>query len=294
MTLIERHHEAHDDRPLDPPIAPRGRVRVRGRVRTLRFTFRLGLVLGSGAVGCASLDPPPETEVPTAAEVRTFFGLLPGSAWRYRRATGGTARAYITGPDTASIAGKTAYVRRVRLQESEAIEEAWFFDGDAADGALRILRMTELAKTSAESATLLTRRFEQDPVPEIGRLSYAARDGALKEPTLKAGARFDTESVARLCTEECGEGETETHRWSVLNAGEATLPVGFEAYGTATVRMSYQRGGARPASATYDFVPGFGLIRFSDFSGTDYLLCAAYVCPDEAGCIGDAELRCAP
>ncbi|MCB9654541.1 MAG: hypothetical protein H6729_10485 [Deltaproteobacteria bacterium] len=262
-----------------------------------RRAYRLPLVLGvffwggsSLVAGCASLDPPPEAEVPTAAEVRNFFGLLPGSAWRYRRATGGTALVHVTGPDAASIAGKSAYVRRVRLQESDTTEEAWFFDGDS-EGTLRILRMTEV-DAGADGLTLVTRRFEHDPIPEVAKLTYNADDGA---PMINAGARLDTVSIAKLCTEQCTDGETETHRWSVLNPGEALLPEGFEGYGSATVRMSYQRMGDHPVSATFEFVPGFGLVRFSDFSGTDYLLCAAYVCPQEdAGCLGDETLTCTP
>lgn len=232
----------------------------------------------ASVAGCGE-DPAPVDPVPTAAEVRSYWGLNPGSCYRYRYTPAGAqipahGTMTILGPNTQRIAGKTVYIQSFQLDVGGEPGE-FLLDADTTPGELRLLQFGE-----GSGPMRVTQTYDESP-PLWTKLEYAA-DGSVDF----ADDVFTTQSTPRG-----GSGAVE-HKWIVLNKADmAATPDGVK----PAVKLSYSRSGI--GTSFYYLVPGFGIANFTDSNNTTYQVCAARVCDASNNCTGApscAELMCTP
>lgn len=229
--------------------------------------------LCSLAFACGD-DPRPPEQVPTAAEVRDYYGLNAGSCWRYRTSAAG-ATVTIIGPDTQRISGRTVYIMSYQ-RTNGGLPIEWLLDADSEPGTILLWRIDEGRGTEGVFT------FE-NPAPVFAKFAY--EDGAVDF----AQTTFETVSTPR------GAMEAQTHRWLVLNRSAMAAKIGANNMleTVPAVRLSYERTG-KPI-ATYSLVPGYGFADFTDTENVSHQVCASRVCDSKNNCVGAnscAELVC--
>ncbi len=248
--------------------AQRKLANVRAVQGFIRTTLRAGLglaALATALTGCGS-DPVPPPKVPTPAEMRTYWGLNPGSCWVYKDLSGMSAglTTSVEGPDTVRIAGRTTYVL-TQSKSSGGIPNVLLFDTDTTPGEMYLARISDGSKTPAVTDTYLT-----DPRPVWGLLEYD-RAGAL---VFGVDGTFESASTPQ------GGSAPVAHKWTVANrAKPVATPEGMN----TGLELRYSKDGA--LTATYDLVPNYGMARIQ-LDGVEYQLCQARVCDAAGACTG--------
>jgi hypothetical protein len=219
-------------------------------------------------IGCGGEDTPPAPEKPSPAAVRATYGLSPGSCWKYRYSQGGVdlfATVDVEGPNMNAIAGRTVYIRRLRL-ESGGLPVEDYFDTES-NAEIVLLRHVE----GRDAASRVTKRYDEDATPPI----FARfRNDAMKNAVMRAGDKFETMSTPK-------DMPAERHVWSVLAVDEpAMTPMGE----MPSYKLQYTRGTSE--TALYNIVPNFGAASFVDFAGVTHQVCAARVCDAAGACTG--------
>lgn len=244
-------------------------------------TWRFGPALVSlfAFAGCGGDDGPPRETFPAPDVVRTAYGLNAESCWRYRFSRDGNslfATVTVSGPNMDAVAGRTVYIQKYQL-ESGGLPTEDYFDTES-NGEIRLLRHAE----GAQAQNRVTKRYEEDATPPLFAKFKLDRTG---QPILDVGERFETNSTPK-------DLPIERHVWSVLsNAEMVVTPDGDK----AAYKLQYNR--ETSSTAVYFVVPGFGVARFVDFSGTTHQVCAARVCDGRGACAGAdscASLVCPP
>jgi hypothetical protein len=233
----------------------------------LRFRWGFGVAVALAACGS---DPPPVDPTPTAAQVRDFWGLNPGSCWVYRYRPSGQvtdifASVSISGPDTVRISGKTVYVLTYQPAASQASE--YVLDVDSTPGEIRLARTSE-----GSGAMRVTTTYLAEPRP-----LWAAFDLDAASSTLKLNdSRFTTSATPE------GGGAAIDHQWVVLNEMDTAAVAGGMAQ--TAIKLSYTRSDA--ATSNWWLVPGYGMARFTDNASLDHQVCASRVCDAANNCTG--------
>lgn len=233
---------------------------MQGRTRTTT----LALVALTWA-GCGS-DPVAPPKVPTAAELRTYWGLNPGSCWVYKDLSGQSAGLTVSvdGPDTVRIAGRTTYIVTQAFSSGGRPNEL-LLDVDAEAGKMFLARATKGTTNPATTETYIA-----DPRPLFGELEYDSK-GALS---------FIPESVIESASTPQGTTVAVAHKWTVGARDKALLiPSGA----TTGMELRYFKNGTR--EAVYDLVPNFGMAHLQ-LDGVDYQVCQARVCDAANVCTG--------
>lgn len=229
--------------------------------RGMKAFSRLGLTAALLAAACSS-DPPPAKMVPTAEEVRSLYGLGPGSCYRYEQLGQRLFSTFdIAGPNTNSIAGRTAFVRKYSQDSGgRPVEEYFATDGD---GEVRLIRLV--------GSDGSVKRYEtNDVAPLFAKFEYDKTD-----VVLQVGDRFEV-------TAQPKDLPAEMHEWTVLSDSQpAVLPGGMSATG---YNLQYKINGGSPT--THLVVPGFGVASFTDATGKTHQVCAARVCDAAGNCTG--------
>ncbi len=232
------------------------------------------LVLPLAACGGEEAPPRPK---PSAEQVRDYYGLNSGSCWRYKYQRAGATLftdATLSGPNATSIAGRTVYVRAVRQQSSTSVDE-WFLDAEK-DAEIRLVR-----STFGNGAGRTTSRYENSS-PLFARLEF----DRTQQVALNVGDRFESDVVPSVCvgSSDCADGPAERHEWAVLKADEMVMT----ADGPLTGYLLEYRiiTDTERKTARYTLVPGRGFLRFTDFDGTFYDLCAYRACDSAGACVG--------
>jgi hypothetical protein len=230
--------------------------------RAMKAFSRLGLTALIAAGACSS-DPPEEKKIPTGEEVRSLYGLGPGSCYRYKNLTNGLFSTFdIAGPNTNSIAGRTTFVRKYSQDSGgRPVEEYFATDGD---GEVRLIRLVDSAG--------MVKRYETDDVaPLFAKFAFNTKNEAI----MKTGDRF-------LVNAQPKDMDAEMHEWTVLSdSGEAVLPDGMTATGYS---LQYKINGG--STTTWSIVPDFGVASFTDTTGKIHQVCAARVCDAVGNCTG--------
>jgi hypothetical protein len=235
--------------------------------RGLRIPALIPALASVALLACGS-DAPTTRPDPAPSAVRDFYGLGPGSCWRYRFSAQGAAlfaTASISGPNTAVVAGETVYLRTFQL-DSGGRPEQHYFDTEVA-GEVRLLRHD----TSDAASQRVTFRYDVPPVLARFELDPAGKLRFLED-------RIDTDTTPV-------EGEPERHVWSVLGREEVSTPAGP----AEAIKLEHRltRGAAGETSIAQAFlVPGQGFARLVDFAGTTYQVCAQRVCDSTGACTG--------
>lgn len=232
-------------------------------------------------LACGSDEVPPK-EVPSPAQVRSYFGINTDSCFRYAYSAGGAtvyARISYTGPNMTSIAGKTVFVRAYS-KESGGLPEEWFLNTES-NGQVRLLRSTE-----GQGGSRITRRYETEPQPLFAELVF----DKMNQPGVAVGDRFEVEATPKACigNGDCTDAPTEKHTWTVLALDRmVTTPEGQ----VPAVELEYrvQAGADAPRVSTYSLVPGKGIAKFTDFTGTLHQVCAWRTCDAAGACTGAAS-----
>lgn len=241
---------------------------VQGFIRT---TTLKGLALaaalatgGAALTGCGS-DPVPPAKVPTPAEMRSYWGLNPGSCWVYKDLSGMSAglTTSVEGPDTVRIAGRTVYVL-TQAKSSGGRPNELVLDTET-NGQMFLARSTDGSVTPSVVETYLT-----DPRPVWGVLEYD-RAGALV-----FGPDGTFESAA---TPKDGAAAI-AHKWTIANREKAVATP--DGPGTG-IELRYSKNGT--LEATYDLVPNFGMAHIQ-LDGVEYQVCQARVCDAAGVCTG--------
>lgn len=242
--------------------------------------MRLGLLLAPFALlaACGGDDPPPK-EVPSPAQVRSYFGINTESCFRYAYSAGGAtvyARISYSGPNMTSIAGKTVYLRAYS-KESGGLPEEWFLDTES-NAEVRLLRSTE-----GQGGSRITRRYETEPQPLFAELAF----DKMNQPSVAVGDRFEVESTPKECigNGDCTDAPAEKHTWTVLALDRmVTTPEGM----LPAVELEYrvQAGTNAPRVSTWSLIPGRGIAKFTDFTGTLHQVCAWRTCDASGACTG--------
>ncbi len=220
------------------------------------------------AIACGEDEPATPDPVPSAAQVRDFWGLGPDSCWRYRRpsSAGGLstfANVTVKPPNTQVIAGKTVYIRSYRPDSSGAPTLEQYFDSEGAPNLVLArsidgVGMDRVVKTYDASPPLFG-RFE---FGEANAIEFHART-------------FETDSTPK-------DGTAENHKWVVFDPESVATHDGM----ADAIKLSYTTGGK---TANFFLVPGYGFAKFTDFDGVPHQVCAARVCNDAGVCTGVAS-----
>lgn len=227
-------------------------------------TRSVGLLLALGAA-CGD-DPPPAPKVPTAAEMRTFYGLNPGSCWVYKNLTDSSLfTVSVDGPDTVRIAGKSVFVVTQATASAPGQPNEILLDADTTPGKLFLARYTSGIGQARMTETYLT-----DPRPLWGELSYVS--DAL---VFAAGDRLESASTPQ------NGAMAVAHKWTVANRKEAVVK--DDGSSAEAHRLLYAKDGVQ--LAVYDLVPGYGMAHIQ-LNGTEYQVCKARVCDAMGACTG--------
>jgi len=236
------------------------------KVRAVQVSRALVLVLGTGlALSCGG-DPPPVVKVPTAQDMRTFWGLNSGSCWVYKNLTDNSQfTVSVDGPDTVRIAGKQIYVVNQATASAPGQPNEILLDTDTAPGELYLARYT-----SGIGAARMTETYLTDPRPLWGKLVYEG-DALKFAPT----NRLESASTPQ------GGAAPIAHQWTVASRDQAVV----KDDGSAAMahRLLYTKGGVQ--QAVYDLVPGYGMAHLQ-LNGTEYQVCLAHVCDGAGTCTG--------
>ncbi len=243
-----------------------------------------GVCAGSVLASACSGGGPIEIDKPTSDEVRTFYGLNPGSCTTYEiPARNISGRIEVTGPNEISIAGETVFDQRLILQSAERPFSRQFKTD--AEGEVRLLR-----SSTGAGREEITSRYEDVTAPIFLGLAYDRAGEVILEP----GAKFDIETTPELCGqminngESCQQGMLERHVWQVFEALKTVPTPDGE---MEAVELLYRRTiGAETDEARYQLVPGRGIVGFTDFSGDRYNICAWKTCGTDGTC--DTDVAC--
>lgn len=229
----------------------------------------LGLVASLAALAACGSDPAPTPKVVTAAEMRAFWGLNPGSCWLYRGASEVVAE--VVGPDTVAVAGRTVYVLRFRAL-SGGLANEYRLDADSEPGKLLLARLTEgvTAQTRVDA-------LYQEPLPVWSTLTYD-KAGAL---VFNAGDLIETVTTPRPTT-EVPSPMPESHRVTVRDRMKA---VGTSSGAASAINIAYEHGGK---TAIWNLVPNYGIALFTQ-DGIEHQVCAARLCDAQGNCTGAAN-----
>lgn len=233
-----------------------------GLVAPATVSLTAALLLGA----CGS-DPPPPPKVPTAAEVRTYWGLNPGSCWVYKDLTGGSGgiTSSVDGPDTVRIAGRTTYIYSRATAAAPSSPDEFLIDVDTTPGTMFLARETDGTVTPRVVDTYL-----DEPRPQWGVFDYDSA-GALE---LFPDNTLETASTPRGATAAIA------HKWTVVSRAEMlSTPDGVK----PGLLLRYFKDNVR--QATYGLVPNFGIASF-EIDGTNYQVCLARVCDAAGACTG--------
>jgi hypothetical protein len=270
------HDLARAPAPIHAPLAPRpmGALdrarRARSGVAALGRAG-LALALGAAALAACGSDPAPTPKVVTAAEVRAFWGLNPGSCWLYRGDTEVVAE--VTGPDSVSVAGRTVYLLQFRSL-SGGLPREYRLDADSEPGKLLLARLTEGATAQTRVDALY-----QAPLPVWSTLTYD-RAGAL---VFNEGELIETVTTPRATTENPSP-MPESHRVTVRDRMKT---VGTSTGSAAAINIAYERAGK---TAIWNLVPNYGIALFTQ-DGVEHQVCAARICDAQGNCTGAADCR---
>lgn len=249
----------------------------------MRRFILLGPVLLAG-FACSGGDVP-GVERPTAAEVQTFYGLHPGTCFRYRIPAKQTfGRIEVTGPNTQSIAGRTVFDQELFLDTAER-PYRWQFEL-AGDAELRLLRWIE-----GSGSQQLTKRYEAVASPLFMQLEYDREDNV----DVERGARFEVDTMPEVCGQgSCDNPQPmERHSWLVLEEPKTVPTPDGE---MEAIQLQYRLTvDAETKTARYELVPGRGVASFTDFEGTIHSICAWKTCNADGSCTVDTpcnELTC--
>jgi hypothetical protein len=253
-----------------------------GRAAPSRAALGL-LVAGLGSAGALSAcgdEPLPTEPVPTADEVRTYFGLTAGSCVAYRFGAGRSpATSQVQGPDTAVVAGRTVFRRTFSLPSGGFADEQFFEPRE--DGELRLLRFDTSVEQSG-STERQSKRYPDDEAPLFARLGY---DDDM-QPRLEQGDRFEVTTTPTM--QRVGEPRTERHQVVVQRTD---VDVSFVPYTDASdtgVDLIYTRqvGTEAEVNTQLTVLPGRGIVQIVE-GGRTYVACDLRAC-DAAGenCVG--------
>ena len=213
---------------------------------------------------CGGTEAPPEDNKPTPAEVRTFWGLQPGSCWRYKIPTGTPgfsefATVEISAPNDKVVAGRTVYIQTYK--RDSGLEDQLYFDTES-NSEIRLARSED-----GPGADRVTRVFETEPLPLFGAFRFEEDVVVFKQDV------FETTATPRAL-------DAELHKWVVFAKDQdvATADGTAKAY-----KLRYTRG---TQTAEYFVVPGYGFAKFTDFDNKDHQVCAARVCDSAGACTG--------
>lgn len=219
-------------------------------------------------VGCGEEEKPPDP-VPTAAQVRNFWGAGAESCWRYRRpsSTGGLntfANVTIKPPNTQVISGKTVYIRSYRPDSSGAPTLEQYLDTETAPD------ITLARSIEGVGVDRVVKTYEASP-PLFARFEFGEGNALQFHETI-----FETTSTPK-------DGMAENHKWVVVSTAE---PVATHDGMAEAIKLNYTLGGK---TASYALVPGYGFAKFTDFDNVAHQVCAARVCDAAGVCTGVAS-----
>jgi hypothetical protein len=270
----------HQDAPAPARIlapadahAPLSRVDTPA-ARARRCLAGVGLaasVSALAALAACGSEPAPTPKVVTAAEMRAFWGLNPGSCWLYRGDTEVVAE--VSGPDSVSVAGRTVYLLQFRSL-SGGLPREYRLDADSEPGKLLLARLTEGATAQTRVDALY-----QAPLPVWSTLGYD-KAGAI---VFNAGDLIETVTTPRATT-EVPNPMSEAHRVTVRDRMKT---VGTSSGSASAINIAYEHGGK---TAIWNLVPGYGIALFTQ-DGVEHQVCAARTCDAQGNCTGAADCR---
>jgi hypothetical protein len=217
----------------------------------------------AAALGCGS-DPPPPAKIPTPAEMRTYWGLNPGSCWIYKDLSTQNTSLIVSvdGPDSVRIAGRTVYIVTYSNPAAPGAADELLLDVDTTPGKMFLARSVD--RTANKTETYLA-----DPRPLWGELKY--EDGALVfAPT----GKLESASTPRDAAAAVAHAWTVIARDRMLSTPDGVKP---------GLGLNYTRDGA--LTAVYDLVPTFGMAHLQ-LHGVDHQVCKARVCDAAGTCTG--------
>lgn len=241
-------------------------------------------------LGACSGSTIPEETFPSSSEVRTFYGLTPGSCTVFNvPAINSVATLEVKGPNTISVAGETLYDQELTLQSSARVFQRQFSADER--GEVRLVR-----SATGRGSEQITTRYESVASPVFLRLVYDRNEVVELTP----GARFEVETTPERCGqminngESCESGVAERHVWQVF---EEMTSIDTPDGPMDAFQLLYRRTiGTETDEARYQIVPGRGIVGFTDFDNNIYNICAWKTCDDSGACNVEtpcAELQCA-
>lgn len=238
------------------------------------------------SVGCGDSGETPQPKTVTAAEARDYYGMNPGSCWRYRRPDSSLVTVSIEASD-AVISGYRL-MKRSSVSASSSLAEEEYFDFETTPGEVRLLReVTGLSAPERSTKSYVEYRPEADREGEVGPgvLYFALEYDRQNVLTPKTGSYSTATTPLVASGGSIMRAEAETHEWTRLSEEEVATPDGMQ---TATL-YNYARPGGR--NARYSLVRGFGFARIQDFDNVTHQVCAARVCDAAGNCTGAASCR---
>lgn len=257
-----------------------GRALESPAVRSRFHVWALGGALLIAACGDEVTNTPPK--VPTSQEVRSFWGLNPGSCWTYRYVTGSGqsyAKIDVKGPDSNIIAGKTVYIQGYTVASAPSTPNELYLDAETAPD-LRLARSVE------GFGMMRTTKVFETSQPLFSTFKYGS-DGTT--PELSAQVFETTVTPKVIVGGVSSQGEAERHRW-LVTMGMVSAVVHDGSTKTA-IELQYTRGAQ---TATYKLVPGYGFASFTDFEQRSHQVCNARICDAAGTCTGatSCEFNC--
>lgn len=245
-----------------------------------------------GLAACGDSGETPEPQKVTAAEARDFYGMNPGSCWRYRLPD--SSQVTVSLEETEAALTGYRLIKRSYVTQASSLAEEQYFDFESTPGEVRLLReVTGFDAASRSTKTFVEYRPEADREGTVGpgvlyfALEYT-RAGVL-QPKTGSYTTATTPLVASASSGTVVRAEAESHEWTRLGEEQVATPDGMQ---NATL-YNYARPGGR--NARYALVSGFGYARLQDFDNVTHQVCAARVCKSDGTCTGAAsclELTC--
>lgn len=248
--------------------------------------------LAASGLACGDSGETPQPKTVTAAETRDYYGMNPGSCWRYRRPD--SSQVTVSLEETEAALSGYRLIKRSYVTQASSLAEEQYFDFETTPGEVRLLReVTGFDAASRSTKTFVEYRPEADREGEVGpgvlyfALEYT-RDDVL-QPKAGSYTTATTPLVAGASSGTVMRVDAESHEWTRLGEEQVATPDGMQ---PATL-YNYARPGGR--NARYALVSGFGYARIQDFDNVTHQVCAARVCKSDGTCTGAAsclELTC--
>lgn len=259
---------------------------------------------------CGGSESETKISYPEPAALRSFYGLQPGSCYRYTYLDGDLRRYMterVTGPETLPNGSKV--YQRERRYDAGGLSEISAFDTNTEPGKIRLMRRFA-GRSSAERQII---DYDAAP-PTVFGLRYNLR-GKLE---LIDSNRFSTVVTPKICKTgdqypNCPNGEAEQHDWILLSENQKVSVPGSkdddsvvsaaEAGGGSSstkeveaYRFQYRhRVGSSDETQSFSLVPNAGPALMVEGS-VSYRVCAWRVCDEDGSCKGASScdaLRCA-